>query len=157
MYTTDGLCGATNDITIYAKWTPKKYYITFSGYGCDDLESKEVTYDSIIGELPSITKTGYTFYGWKNQNGEQVSADMIWKKTNNQILSPVLYIRYGAKGAGKDTWVTDQICMDIMYTVTTNSDEDVEKFSWDYLAKIKDEDCIPLENVSKSYREQKNG
>ena len=41
--------------------------------------------------------------------------------------------------------------MDIMYTVTEDSEEDVEEFSWDYSADVEDEVCIPLESVSNSY------
>lgn len=62
-----------------------------------------------------------------------------------------LYIRYGAHGKGSDTWVTERIYMDIMYTATEDSDEDVEEFYWDYSADVDDEDCIPLKNVSDSY------
>lgn len=62
-----------------------------------------------------------------------------------------LYIRYGAHGKGSDTWVTERIYMDIMYTATEDSDEDVEEFYWDYSADVKDNECTPLKNVSDSY------
>ncbi len=62
-----------------------------------------------------------------------------------------LYIRYGAHGKNADTWVTDRAYMDIMYTTSTSSDEDIEEFYWDYLTEVKDEDCIPLEDASQSY------
>lgn len=55
-----------------------------------------------------------------------------------------LYIRYGAHGFGADTWVTERLYVDIMYTATESSDEDIEKFTWDYSAEVKDEDCISL-------------
>ena len=62
-----------------------------------------------------------------------------------------LYVRYGANGAWGDNWVTDELHVDIMYTVTTSSDEGVEEFTWDYRAEVPDSNCIPLENVSDSY------
>ena len=55
-----------------------------------------------------------------------------------------LYVRYGAHGFGADTWVTERLYVDRMYTATENSDEDVEEFTWDYSADVKDEDCISL-------------
>lgn len=55
-----------------------------------------------------------------------------------------LYVRYGAHGFGADTWVTERLYVDIMYTATESSDEDIEKFTWDYSAEVKDEDCISL-------------
>lgn len=41
--------------------------------------------------------------------------------------------------------------MDIMYTVTEGSEEDVEEFSWNYSADVEDGACIPLKSVSDSY------
>lgn len=55
-----------------------------------------------------------------------------------------LYVRYGAHGFGADTWVTERLYVDRMYTATESSDEDVEEFTWDYSADVKDEDCISL-------------
>lgn len=55
-----------------------------------------------------------------------------------------MYVRYGAHGFGVDTWVTERLYVDIMYTATESSDEDIEKFTWDYSAEVKDEDCISL-------------
>ena len=55
-----------------------------------------------------------------------------------------LYVRYGAHGFGADTWVTERLYVDRMYTATESSDEDVEEFTWDYSAEVKDEDCVPL-------------
>ena len=41
--------------------------------------------------------------------------------------------------------------MDIMYTVTEDSEEDVEEFYWDYSADVEDDACTPLKYVSDSY------
>ena len=61
-----------------------------------------------------------------------------------------LYIRYSAHGWGSDTWKAGPLYTDVMFTTSTNSDEDQVAFSWDYRVSIKDEDCIPLSDVSKS-------
>lgn len=49
----------TSTTTIYAKWTPKKYTISFDSNGGSSLESIEVDYNSILN-LPIPTKLGYT-------------------------------------------------------------------------------------------------
>ncbi len=61
-----------------------------------------------------------------------------------------LYIRYSAHGWGSDTWKAGPLYTDVMFTTSTNSDEDQVAFTWDYRVSIKDEDCIPLSDVSKS-------
>ena len=51
--------------TIYASWEANKYAITFNANGGTvDVASKEVTYDSLIGELPVPTRDEYVFAGW---------------------------------------------------------------------------------------------
>ena len=65
------------DHTLYAQWTTNKYKVTFdAGGGEVDTESKEVTYDSTYGELPTPTRTGYTFKGWytKASDGTKVTS-----------------------------------------------------------------------------------
>lgn len=44
---------------------------------------------------------------------------------------------YGTHGNKSDTWITEWISVDIMYTPTTNSEEDLEEFTWDYSAEVK--------------------
>lgn len=65
----------------------------------------------------------------------------------------ILYIWYGVNGKNSDMWVTERIYMDIMYTATQNSDEDVEEFYWDCSTEIADnhKDCILLEDASDTY------
>ena len=56
------------DMTIRASWTPITYTVTFHVNGGNELAegetTKEVTYDSAYGDLPTPTRTGYTFAGW---------------------------------------------------------------------------------------------
>ena len=50
---------------LYAKYTPNKYTVTFDPDGGSVSETtKEVTYDSTYGSLPTPTRVGYTFKGW---------------------------------------------------------------------------------------------
>ena len=87
IYENGGLWDTTEDMTVYADWTPKQYYISFSGYGSENLTDKVVIYDSPVGELPEPTRTGYTFLGWKDSYGEIYNEDTIWQKSNNEVLT----------------------------------------------------------------------
>ena len=50
--------------TYYAHWTINQYTVKFDGNkGSDGTEIKK-DYDAAIGELPTSTRTGYTFDGW---------------------------------------------------------------------------------------------
>lgn len=53
--------------TLYAQWTQtaNKYTVSFNANGGSvDTASKNVTYNSTYGTLPTPTRTGYTFNGW---------------------------------------------------------------------------------------------
>lgn len=86
-YELGGLWDTTENLTVYAKWTPKVYYINFTGYGTNSFADKAVTYNESIGELPVVTREGYTFFGWKNEYGNYFSEDDIWTSTSNQTVT----------------------------------------------------------------------
>lgn len=51
--------------TMVAQWTANTYTVTFNANGgTTSTASKSVTYDSTYGDLPTPTRTGYTFNGW---------------------------------------------------------------------------------------------
>lgn len=55
----------TGNQTLYAQWTAKKFTVTFNANGGSvSTSSKNVTYDSAYGTLPTPTRTGYVFIGW---------------------------------------------------------------------------------------------
>ena len=52
-------------VTLYAKWTANKYTVTFKANGGPGSDTtKEVTYGSQYGSLPTPTYGGNTFNGW---------------------------------------------------------------------------------------------
>lgn len=59
--------GTTGDINLYARFTANKYNIHLDVNSGNDLDKTilEIDYNEIIN-LPSPTKTGYTFVGWFN-------------------------------------------------------------------------------------------
>ena len=51
--------------TLYARWSAKSYTVTFDANGGTvNPSSKNVTYNSEYGTLPTPARTGYTFNGW---------------------------------------------------------------------------------------------
>lgn len=71
----------TGNKTFWAKWTPQTYQVTFEYHGADGGDttaSKNVTYNSKYGTLPTSSRTGYTFKGWyteENGQGNEVNAE----------------------------------------------------------------------------------
>ena len=65
--TSDSTVKKRTNHTLYAKWTPNNYTVTFDPNGGSvNTSSKSVTYDSTYGSLPTPTRVGYTFDGWHN-------------------------------------------------------------------------------------------
>ena len=63
--------------TLYAHWTANKYTVKFdANEGTVTPAEKTVTYGSTYGELPTLTREGYTFAGWftKKDVGTKVTA-----------------------------------------------------------------------------------
>jgi uncharacterized repeat protein (TIGR02543 family) len=75
--------------TVYFKWTPIEYTVTFDpNEGSVDPTSKDVTYDSVYGDLPVPTRDGYGFKGWYTalENGTEVKSDTVMKNAGAQTL-----------------------------------------------------------------------
>ena len=69
--------GATN-ATLYAKWTPNTYTVTFDANGgTGSMDAQTFTYDTPANlTTNSFTRTGYTFAGWATSaEGSVVYAD----------------------------------------------------------------------------------
>ena len=76
-----------NNQTLYARWTANTYKVTFDANGgTTDTTSKNVTYDSTYGTLPTPTRTGYTFQGWytAKSSGTKITSDTKVSITTNQ-------------------------------------------------------------------------
>ena len=74
--------------TLLAGWQANTYTVSFNGNGGSNANNKTVTYDATYGELPSSTRTGYTFVGWFTEavGGTQIIASTTVKITAAQTL-----------------------------------------------------------------------
>lgn len=91
------------NITLYAKWEPKDYTVTFDVNGGDPLPedqmtSKTVTFGQPYGELPvPAPRTGYSFLGWYSDKdrGVIVTADTLVGRGNSlPTKDHVLYAQW---------------------------------------------------------------
>ena len=78
-----------NNHTIYAHWTAKTGTLVFNPRdGSCSTKNKSVVYDQPYNELPTASKTGYTFLGWFTEEvgGEMVDSTTISKVEDSQTL-----------------------------------------------------------------------
>ena len=107
-YGPDGKAVKENDFTrdriLYAKWEGAKYTVTAnanggtilatSGWtGTGETVTKQVTYDSSYGALPTarnVSRAGYTFKGWKiNGEGDFITNETIVTTTSDHTLKAI--------------------------------------------------------------------
>ena len=79
------------DHTLYAKWTPNNYTVTFNPQSgtTSDPTTKEVTFDDAYGTLATTTRTGYTFDGWYTATeggGAEVTTTTVLSTASNHTL-----------------------------------------------------------------------
>lgn len=84
--------GANSTVTLYAKWNPITYSITYNGNGNTggSTASQTKTYDAAINlQNNGFTKTGYHFTGWNtasNGTGTSYSAGASYNSNANLTL-----------------------------------------------------------------------
>ena len=106
-----GKVGTTRDRTLYARWKPNNYTITFDANGGTvDTKTKVVTYASQYGELPTPTRKGYTFVGWYTNptEGQKVNPTGTVGTTKDRTLyarwrANKYTITFDANGGAVDT------------------------------------------------------
>ena len=87
--TKDTKVEVTSDQTIYAHWTANSYTVTFNADGGTvTANTKTVTFGNAYGELPTPTRSGYTFAGWWTavDSGEQMNAESVVKTASDHVL-----------------------------------------------------------------------
>ena len=79
----------TESQTLHAHWKAGGIVVTFNATGgASSQPVKEVFFEDKYGELPSASKTGYTFVGWFTDitEGEEVTSETVVEATENQTL-----------------------------------------------------------------------
>jgi uncharacterized repeat protein (TIGR02543 family) len=89
----------TSDQTLYAKWIPDNYTITFDTQGGKNLSeiSKTVTFGTSYGQLATTNKVGQTFGGWwtgPEGSGELITSDSLVQTTTDHTLYALWFAGY---------------------------------------------------------------
>ena len=80
---------STSGHTLYAHWAVNSYTVTFNANGGScSTASKSVTFDAAYGDLPTPTRTGYTFGGWylTASGDNQVTSSTLVATANDHTL-----------------------------------------------------------------------
>lgn len=77
---------ATGNLTLYAKWTPNQYSVTFNSNGGSSVSSTTVIHDTAVTKPTDPTRTGYTFGGWYTTEALATAYDFTTKATANITL-----------------------------------------------------------------------
>jgi len=77
-----------SDHTLYARWLPTPYTVTFDSNGGEEIDDLTVYYNAPYGILPIAEKQGYTFMGWYTAliEGTLIEATTVFDLTENQEL-----------------------------------------------------------------------
>lgn len=83
---------ATKNITLYAQFVGNIYTVTFNpntnGGTIVGLSTKNVTYGMVYGDLPTASRSGYTFDGWYTapNSGQKITAKTVYTVVGDQTL-----------------------------------------------------------------------
>jgi len=83
------VCKDEKDATLYARWANQQFNVYFnSNGGSCSTNNKTVTYNNSYGDLPSATRTGYTFAGWYTEcsGGRNVNQNTTYTDINDTTL-----------------------------------------------------------------------
>lgn len=104
----------SSNITLYAKWIPRKYSIIYSNIPGGATVSDQDAY--VSGEhkvLPTYSKDHYEFVGWRTPGGDSVITELSGNETGNlqleAVFEPETYIiTYVSDGITPDAPATYQ-------------------------------------------------
>lgn len=121
--------GKYGDITLVAQWTAISSTVTFNANGGSvSTTTKSVTYDSTYGDLPTPTRTGYTFNGWftATSGGSQITSNTKVTITAAQTLyarwTAITYsIKYNGNGSTSGSMSNSSHTYDTAKALTSNA------------------------------------
>ena len=85
--------GAT--VTLYAKWTPINYTITYNTNGGNSIANKTYTIETATFDLPTPTKDGCTFVGWYDNEG--FTGDAVTRIAEGSYGNKIFYAKWDAE------------------------------------------------------------
>ncbi len=131
----------TADITLYAKWTPTNYTITYSLNGGTNNADNPSTYtiESATITLADPTKTGYDFEGWHTANNTtsekvtQIAHGSTGNKTfYAQWTAHTYSVHFNGNGATSGTMSDQPFTYGIKQKLTNNAFARVHTVTYNY-------------------------
>ncbi len=86
--TADTIFSTADNVTLIAQWTANVYRVTFNANGGRvDYSTTFIAYGSAFGKLPVPARDGYTFAGWLDADGNEVTDATIFSFTKDVVLT----------------------------------------------------------------------
>ena len=82
----------TENYTLYAKWTATNYTITYNTNGGNAIANKTYTIETETFDLPTPTRTGYTFNGWYDNSG--LTGNQVTQVTKGSTGNKTFYAKW---------------------------------------------------------------
>lgn len=76
-----------HDVSLMAKFNSKQYTVTFDSNGGSACSSIKVTYLGTYGTLPTPTKPGYVFMGWKYNNEMITATSPVSAQSDHKLVA----------------------------------------------------------------------
>jgi uncharacterized repeat protein (TIGR02543 family) len=83
--------------TLYARWRPERYPVSFDSAGGSACASREVTFGAPYGPLCAPTRTGWSFAGWRSAPGGGGDA----RDADSEVATPAPHTLYAAWTANR--------------------------------------------------------
>ena len=86
--TADTIFSTADNVTLTAQWTANVYRVTFNANGGRvDYSTTFIAYGSAFGKLPVPARDGYTFAGWLDADGNEVTDATTFSSTKDVVLT----------------------------------------------------------------------
>lgn len=128
----------SEDITLYAKWNALEYTVNFDANGGTVEQTTKVALSDVeLGELPTPTRTYYTFNGWftAQTGGEKVVATSKFARTDDLTLYAQwtlnsFVVTFDANGGSTPTSSLRAYCGETLGTLPTPTRDYYNFLGW---------------------------
>ena len=125
-------------VNLYAIWMAKGYKLTFDANGGKtSITSKNVTYDSAVGAMPTPTRTGYIFKGWytnKNWDTQVTTTTIYTTPSDSTVYAKWEAITYNINYYNEGKLVgTSKHTYDVEQSLTTRDELKLSKDAYTFI------------------------
>lgn len=80
--------GTIGNIELLANYEPNSYRLIYNTNGArETISPKEIKFDEVYGELPSVSKKGYNFINWTDKDNNEVSSKNKFNEENDITIT----------------------------------------------------------------------